>query len=495
MSSAEFRARGRAMIDFIADYLDSVESRPVLGPVSPGDVLAALPAHPPERGIAGGEDSWDLIFRDLRDTILPNLNHWQHPRFFGFFPANTSHPAILGELLASALATPAFLWVTCPAATELETRVTDWLGEALGLPEIFLSRSGIGGGVIHTTASEASLTALLAARHRAQTRLAGRPFHPTLYTSAQAHSSIIKAAMIAGLAHGPDDRTHVRLIDTDPDFALDPSALARALRADVAAGRTPIYVAPTIGTTSSTALDPLEDIARVVRTEAGDLPWIHVDGAHAGAAAIAPEFRSILAGLDQCDSFCVNPHKWLLTTFDCDVFFVRDRAPLIEAMNITPAYLRNDASASGKVIDYRDWQGPLGRRFRALKLWFVMRHYGLEGLRAHVRDHVRLASTFEDLVRADARFEVAAPRTLNLVCFRLGPGPGETPDATDARNADLARRINASGLLYLTPTILARPGQPPRTVLRMAIGGTFTQERHVREAWASIQKLVSDSQG
>ncbi|MCC6284741.1 MAG: aspartate aminotransferase family protein [Phycisphaerales bacterium] len=494
MTSAEFRARGREMIDFIADYLDSVESRPVLGPVTPGDVLRALPAHPPEQGIAAGADSWEAVFRDLRDTILPNLNHWQHPRFFGFFPANTSHPAILAELLASALATPAFLWVTSPAATELETLVTDWLGEALGLPEPFLSRSGPGGGVIHTTASEASLTALLAARHRARTRAGAGPFHPTLYTSTQAHSSIVKAAMIAGLAHGPDDRTHVRLIDTDADFAMDPGALEAALRADRAAGRTPIYVAATVGTTSSTAIDPLRAITRVVRAESPGA-WIHVDGAHAGVAALAPEFRAILDGLELCDSLCVNPHKWLLTTFDCDVFFLRDRAPLIEAMSITPAYLRNEASASGRVLDYRDWQAPLGRRFRALKLWFVMRHYGLEGLRAHIREHVRLAALFEHAVRADPRFEVVTPRTLNLVCFRLTPSPGETPARADARNAELARRLNASGFLYLTSTVLHPPGQPPRTLLRMAIGGAFTQERHVREAWACIQKHASEAQG
>lgn len=489
LSQSEFRRLGHAAVDAVAAYWDSIESLPVspaaTGEFRPGDLLARLPEHPPEA--AGGATDIERALGEIGTLLMPGLVHWQSPQFYGYFPCNASGPAIIGELIAAGLGQQGMLWSTSPACTELEIRVLDWMAELFGLPASMRS-TGTGGGVIHGTASEATLTALVAARHRARRALRrdGDPraaaFHPTIYTSGQAHSSIVKAAMVAGLAESPEDRTHVRLIAVDHDLRLRADDLARALREDVAAGRTPIFIAATMGTTGTTACDPLREIA--IAAEVGGLPrpWLHCDGAHAGSCLVCPEMRWMADGLDRFDSLCVNPHKWLLTNFDCDCFFVADREALIGALSITPEYLRNAASDSGAVIDYRDWQVPLGRRFRALKLWLVIRHYGAEGLRAHVREHVRIATLFESWVRADDRFEVCAPRTCNLVCFRL-----RGPD-------DLSRRLmdglNAGGGMLLSHTIVPDPSAPggSRLALRLAIGGTLTREHHVAAAWARIRE-------
>jgi aromatic-L-amino-acid decarboxylase len=487
MSPEEFRALGHRTIDFIADYMRQVEQYPVLSRVKPGDIAAAIPEHPPEGGLA----DWNEVFADLNKTILPGLTHWQSPNFFAFFPCSASGPGIIGEMLSAGLNVNGMLWATSPAATELETRVLDWMAEMLNLPEAFRSESGTGGGCIQGTASESTLIALLAARQRAQSTGTGqRPAplpssHLTLYASTQAHSSIIKAAMIVGLARSPQDRTHLRLIGTTADHEMRPDLLGRAIREDLSAGHIPAFVCATVGTTSSTAVDPLLAIAKVIR-DTSPSAWLHVDAAHSGAACICPEFRTMLAGVEHADSLCFNPHKWLLTNFDCDCFWTRDRAALTGALSINPEYLRNQATQSGQVIDYRDWQIPLGRRFRALKLWLVIRHYGVEGLRAHIREHIRLAELFESCVREDDRFELAAPRTVNLICFRLrGDGPG-----TDARNKSLMDRLNASGKLYLTHTTLPDAQGQSRIVLRMAIGATPTQEHHVRAAWDLIREAA-----
>lgn len=477
MTPDQFRVLGHRMVDAVADYMTRVESMPVLPACKPGDVLRQLPAGAPQS--PGRIEGWDAIFADVERIILPSITNWQSPNFYGFFPANASGPAILGELLAAGLGVQGMLWLTSPACTELEMRVLDWLVDALGLPDTFRheprhSTPGtkpLGGGVIQSTASDATLVALLAARERA--RRDGRSGHLTLYTSTQAHSSVIKAAMIAGLAASPEDRTHLRLIDTDRAFAMDVTMLEAAIRSDLAAGRTPAYVCATIGTTSSTAVDPVAEIAAALRRTGCERTWLHVDAAHSGSALICPEFRSMSRGVEHADSFCFNPHKWLLTNFDCDCFFTRDRAALLGALSITPEYLRNAATDTG-AIDFRDWQVPLGRRFRALKLWFVIRHYGVEGLQAYIREHVRLAALFEELVRSDSRFEVVAPRTANLVCFRLKGGD----DATKR----LLERVNASGKAYLTHTVLPGVGY----TIRMAIGASTTQERHVRAAWDLI---------
>lgn len=462
MTSDEFRRHGHAMIDWIADYLDGIEARPVSARVAPGDLLRALPERAPEHG-----EAWDVIFGDVERVIMPAVTHWQHPHFYAYFPGNGSYPAILGDLLSTGLGVNGFLWATCPAITELETRVMDWLGEMIGLPPEFRSTSR-GGGVIQGTASEAAVVAMVAARTRA-----GHGTH-TVYTSSQAHSSIEKAAMVCGIG-----RENVRLIGVDGHLAMRVDELERAIRDDRAKGLVPTFACATVGTTSTTAIDPLKEIGEVCAREE---VWLHVDAAFAGSACVCPEFRWMIEGVERADSFVFNPHKWLLTNFDCSGLWVRERRSLIDALSITPEYLRNAASDAGAVIDYRDWQIPLGRRFRALKLWFVIRHYGVEGLRARIREHIRVAGVFEELVRGDARFEVVLPRTLSLVCFALKAG--------DEASRRLLETLNASGAMLLTHTVAPVDGTK-RYVLRMAMGGARTEERHVRAAWERIAAAAS----
>jgi len=489
MTGEEFRSLGREVVDLIAEYMMRVERLPVRARSLPGELLGKLPMEPPARG-----EKWGEILADVERLIVPGLTHWQSPNFFAYFPANGSFPAILGDLLSSGLGVNGMLWATSPAATELETRVLDWLGGMIGLPGEFLSPSGSGGGVIQGTASEATLVALVAARSRAMKRHAPRAATTdlgsrlTLYTSTQAHSSVIKGAMIAGLAAHPEDRRRVRMIETDETFAMKPEALGAAMASDVHAGLVPFFVCATVGTTSSTANDPVEKIGMICQGH-DDQPWLHVDAAMSGAACVCPEYRGMLRGIGLADSFCFNPHKWLLTNFDCDCLWTRDRESIINALSVTPEYLRNEASARGEVVDYRDWQIPLGRRFRALKLWFVIRHYGVEGLRAYIREHMRIAAIFEELVRSDARFEVVTPRTVTLVCFRLKARQGEGAEESNARNRALLEAINASGKAMLSHTVLKIGGQE-QFVLRMAIGGSGTEERHVRGAWAVVVGLV-----
>ncbi len=473
---------------------------PVLSRVRPGEVMGRLPEEPPERGF--GEEGWREVLRDLDEIVVPGLTHWQHPRFFGYFPANASVPAMMGELVSAGLGVQGMLWLTSPACTEIETRVVDWLREMLGLPECFDSREGVGGGVgggvIQGTASEATLAAMVAGRDRVRRweKSAGKwggkgggHGRYVVYASGQAHSSIVKAAMIAGIADGPEDVTHVRLIEVDERFAMRADRLGEAMREDIAAGLVPCFVCASVGTTGTTAVDPTEQIAGVIAgvcgAEGGGMPvWLHVDAAHAGSACVAPEFRWMLAGVERADSFCFNPHKWLLTNFDCDCFYVRDRRHLIDAMSVTPEYLRNRASDSGEVIDYRDWQVPLGRRFRALKLWFVIRAYGAEGLREHVRRTVGLAAKFEGLVRGDERFEVVAPRVVNLVCFRR-KGP-------DAANRMLLERLNATGRVFLSHTMLPEGAGrvDARYTIRVAVGTPTTSEADIGELWELVSSMA-----
>lgn len=493
MSAEEFRREAHRMVDWIADYWGRVESLPVRSAVRPGETMAKLPESAPEG--AGGRGEWDAIARDLDSIVVPGLTHWQSPNFHAYFPANISGPAVLGELLSAGLGVQGMLWSTSPACTEIETRMMDWMAKAIGLSPKFLSTSGAGGGVIQGTASEAVLVAMLAAKRRvgasASAGAGGRRL--VVYTSNQAHSSIIKAAMIAGIAAGPEDREGVRLIGVDENYAMDARELGRCVREDLAAGRVPCFVCATVGTTGTTAVDPLARIAAELR-EAEYGGWLHVDAAFAGSACICPEFRWMLEGNERADSVCFNPHKWLLTNFDCTCFWTSDKAALIGAMSITPEYLRNAASDSGGVIDYRDWQVPLGRRFRALKLWFVLRHYGLEGLREYIRGHVRLGELFEGLVRGDERFEVVSPRVLSLVCFRL---KGEGPES-DARNKALMERVNATGRAFVTHTVLpSGPGSAARlagrVVLRAAIGSARVEERHVRGLWNEVSGAANQA--
>lgn len=465
MTPDEFREHGRKVVDWIADYLERIESHPVLARVSPGEVRGLLPASPPERG-----EPFDALLADLDETIVPGLTHWQHPSFFAYFPANASGPGILGDLLSSGLGVQGMLWTTSPAVTELEQHVLDWLAELLDLPEGFRS-AGSGGGVIQDAASSSAVVALLAALYRATdgaVRRDGVTGRYAVYVSTQAHSAGEKAALIAGLGEAS-----VRHVDVDPETqAMDVEHLRRLLEADRAAGVVPAMVVATVGSTGTTAIDPLPEIGPLAREHGA---WVHVDAAYAGVAAVCPELRWIHAGLAHADSYCTNPHKWLLTNFDCDAFYVTDRAPLIGALSMLPEFLRNQASESGAVVDYgRDWQIPLGRRFRALKLWAVIRWYGAEGLREHIRGHVALAQELASWVEADDRFELMAPHPLGLVCFRLR-GPDEP-------NERLLERLNASGKVYLTHTKVNGA-----FTLRLAIGAPTTERRHVEAAWELIQ--------
>jgi len=463
MSPGEFRRYGRAVVDWIADYYETIETFPVLSQVKPGQISDQLPDMPPETG-----EAFDRILKDVDDIILPGVTHWQSPNFFAYFPANASGPAILGELLSAGLGVQGMLWSTSPACTELETRVLDWLVDMLALPEGFKSTAK-GGGVIQDSASGAALCAVLAARERVTghgVNVKGCRERLVAYVSTQTHSSVEKAVKIAGVG---SDNLH--LIPVDADFALRPEALAEQIKIDRKAGCTPFFVCGTVGTTSSNAMDPLPEIGRICREEG---LWFHVDAAMSGTAALCPEYRHIHAGLELADSYCFNPHKWMFTNFDCDCFFVKDRETLVRTLSILPEYLRNTASNSGEVIDYRDWHVPLGRRFRSLKLWFVLRHYGVEGLQHRVRKHVQLAQDFAGWVDAAKEFECVAPAPLNLVCFRHTSG--------DAFNKELVERLNRSGKLFLTHTTLN-----DQYVLRMCIGQTHTDERHVKRAWHLIQ--------
>ncbi len=487
----ELRRLGHRMVDFIVDYWQRVESFPVRSPVSPGEITSQLPVHPPEQGF-GGAAGWDAVFEDLERLIMPGLTHWQSPNFFAYFPSNASGPAVLGEMLSAGLGVQGMLWSTSPACTELETRMLDWLGELLGLPASFSSTSPSGGGVIQGTASEAELVAMVAARERVR-RVVGRDDEPlVVYASTQAHSAIQKAALIAGVTRSLTDEDRLCLVSTDDRYAMRPDLLERAITEDLARGRRPFFVVATLGTTSSGAFDDLVAIrAALDRTGfSGYGGWLHVDAAWAGSAFVCPELRGPLAGIEAADSFAVNPHKWLLVNFDCDAFYTRDRDSVLAALSVTPEYLRNAASGSGAVIDYRDWQIPLGRRFRALKLWFVMRHYGAEGLRAHIRRHVRMAERFSAWVAEDKRFEVLG-QSLSLVCLRLVPRGGESAEAVDTKNRELLERVNAPGRVFLTHTVLAGvDGAAARYVLRVAIGATNTEERHVRACWEEITRAA-----
>jgi aromatic-L-amino-acid decarboxylase len=468
MSAEEFRKYGHEVIDWIAAYYERVESLPVRSAVEPGAIRALLPAHPPQTG-----EGFDAILADLDRVIVPGLTHWQHPSFFGYFPANSSGPGVLGDLLASGLGVQGMLWSTSPAATELETHVLDWLAELLDLP-VRLGSTSAGGGVIQHSASDAVLVALLAALHRVSGGATERggvgTSRYTVYTSHQTHSAVEKACRVAGL--GSDA---LRKLDVDPrTMAAQPEHLRASLEADRAAGYTPAMVVASIGATGTGAIDPVGDLTALAHAHGA---WLHVDAAWAGVAAICPELRWINAGVEDVDSYDTNPHKWLLTNFDCSAMWVADRAALIGALSIMPEYLRNAATESGAVIDYRDWHVPLGRRFRALKLWTVIRWYGAEGLRAHIRSHVAMAQKFAARVVADDRFELVAPHPLALVTFRLRAGD----DATTA----LLERANATGRVFLTHTHVNGA-----VAIRMAIGAVRTEPRHVEEVWQLLARLA-----
>ncbi len=465
-------AAARELADWLAGYLAELETMPVAPATRPGDVLAQLPAEAPDLG----DPRIEPLLADLDAIIVPALLQWQSPRFFGYFPANASTPSMLADLASAGLGTIGMLWATGPAMTELEVRMLDWMADLLGLPSAFRS-DGAGGGVIQDSESSAALVAVIAARERvtagAGNRIGGSALAGlTAYASEQAHSSIEKALRIAGI--GSDN---LRCIPVDADDALRTDVFEEAIAADLAAGRRPFFVSATVGTTSTLGVDPVPAIADVAQRH--DL-WLHVDAAMLGVAALLPAERDrILAGADRADSWNTNAHKWLPINFDCSLFWVRDRASLVDALAIHPAYLDNAASRSGTVIDYRDWQIPLGRRFRALKLWFALRWFGAERLRAMLEGHIALARDFADRVVEDDRFELVRPPRWSLVCFRLR--------GDDEATATLIDRVNASGRAYLTTTQV-----DGRLIARLAIGNRRTQESHVDQAWSTIAAIASE---
>jgi len=457
MTPDEFRRHGHALVDWVAEYMERVGELPVQSGVAPGDVRARLPAAAPE-----DPEPFEDLMRDLDAVVLPGMTHWQSPGWFAYFPANASPPSVLAELAAAALGAQGMLWSTSPAVTEIEAHVLDWLVDLLGLPPAWKTAVGPGGGVIQMSASDATHVAHVVARQVAVEGGAATD-DVVAYSSSQAHSSIEKGARVGGIRH-------VRLIDVDERFALRPAALEAAIEQDLADGLAPAIVTSAIGTTATAAVDPVAEVATLAERYG---LWHHVDAAYAGSAMICPEFREHQAGAERADSYVFNAHKWMFTNFDCSVFWVADRAPLIRTMSILPPYLQNAASESGDVIDYRDWHVPLGRRFRALKLWWVLRSYGARGVRHHIREHVRLAARFGELVDEHPSLERTAPVSFGLVCFRHVGGD----DATTA----LAEAVNREGSVAVTPSKI--DGQ---RFLRVAVGATRTTEADVDRLWSIV---------
>ena len=457
MEKEMFRQYGYKFVDWIADYFEEIEKYPVLSPVKPGSILNQLPESPPREG-----ESLETIFEDFKKIIIPGITHWQHPSWFAYFPANNSPPSVLAELLTAGLGAQCMVWQTSPAAAELEERVLEWLRQLLGLPEGMQ-------GVIQDTASTATLVALLTAREKAtnfESNREGLKKSLIIYISEEAHSSVDKGAKIAGYG-----AQNIRRIPTDDTFAMIPKKLGESVKADKEKGFVPTCVVATVGTTSSIAVDPLSSIGQIC-SEHGI--WLHVDAAYAGTAAILPEKRWMLEGVEFVDSFVFNPHKWMLTNFDCSAYFVRDPGALIQTFEIHPEYLKTGMDA--EVKNYRDWGIQLGRRFRALKLWFVLRSYGVRGLQNLIREHIRLAKLFESWVKDNKAFELMAPVNLSVVCFRLNTGGDE--EQLTGLNKKFEGVLNKTGKIFISHTSLRG-----KYVLRLAIGARMTDERNVREAW------------
>jgi aromatic-L-amino-acid/L-tryptophan decarboxylase len=468
MTPEEFRKAGYAIVDLIADYRARVADRPVMAPTTPGDVKAALPSAPPQQ-----PESFDAILADLHRVVLPGLTHWQHPQFYGYFPSNGLLASVLGDYVSTGLGVLGLAWQSSPALTEIEEVATDWLRQMIGLPVGWH-------GVIQDTASTSTLVALLCARERTTGYSLGagglqeqaRPL--TVYVSRHSHSSVEKAALLAGFG-----RRYVRLVPFDEHYAMRAEALDALIAEDVAKGLTPCAVVATTGTTTTTAIDPIESIARVA---ARHRLWLHVDAAMAGSAMVLPECRPLWAGVDAADSIVVNPHKWLGAAFDCTVYFIRDAEHLVRVMSTNPSYLQS--AADGRVKNYRDWGIPLGRRFRALKLWFLIREQGVEGLQARLRRDLANARWFADQVDATPPWRVLAPVPLQTVCIRHEP-PGLSGEALDRHTLEWAERINRSGAAYLTPAIL-----DDRWMVRVSIGAEQTERHHVQQLWYTLRRAA-----
>jgi len=459
MTPDEFRRRGHEVVDWVADYMERVGEFHIASQVKPGEIRAQMPDAAPE-----APEPFEALMRDLDEIVLPGITHWQSPGWFGYFPANGSPPSILAELVSAGLGAQGMLWSTSPALTEIEAHVLDWLVDLLGLPGHFKTAQGPGGGVIQMSASDSTHLVHVIARERAQA--------PTdtlvAYGSSEAHSSVERGAKIAGFRH-------VRKVAVDDAFALRPEALRAAIEEDRAEGLRPTIVTSAIGTTGTGAVDPIAATADLAREQG---LWHHVDAAWAGSAMLCEEQRVHQAGAERADSYTFNPHKWLFTSFDCNVLWVADRGPLIETLSTLPPYLRNAASESGEVIDYRDWHISLGRRFRALKLWWVLRSYGAENLRTLLREHIRLANELGRRVDEHPALERIAPVSFALVCFRHTAGN----EATDA----IAEAVNAEPALYVTPSTTG-----DTRYVRVAVGQTRTTADDVERLWRVIERAAA----
>jgi len=468
MTPEEFRRFGHRVVDWIADYRATIEARPVLTQVEPGALRAALPAEPPLE-----PEPFEDVLRDVERQILPALAHWQHPRFFGYFPSNGELSSVLGDYLSTGLGALGLNWQAAPALTELEEVVTDWMRRMVGLSPGWQ-------GVIHDTASTCTLVALLCARERtsgfglARGGLQGGGPRLVVYCSEHAHSSVDKAVLLAGFG-----REHLRKIPVDERHALRPHALEAAIREDRARGLAPCAVVATTGTTTTTALDPLEPLAALARRE--EL-WLHVDGAMAGSAMILPECRWMWHGVEGADSLVINPHKWLGAAFDCSLYFVRDPEHLVRVMSTNPSYLRT--AMDERVKNFRDWGIPLGRRFRALKLWCLIREQGVTGLQRRLRRDLENARWLEGEVRRTAGWRVLAPVTLQTVCVRHEP-PGMSGEDLDRHTQDWCTAVNRSGTAWLTPAML-----DGRWMVRVSIGALATERAHVEQGWGAMRRAA-----
>ncbi len=465
INNKEFRKYAHQFVDWMADYLESKEKYAVKSMVRPGEIYDHLPEHPPQES-----ESIDSIMDDFQNIIMPGMTHWQSPNFFAYFPANSSYPSILAEMLTATLGAQCMMWETSPAAAELEERVMKWIRQMINLPVDFE-------GVIQDTASSATLCAILSAREKKSNfQVNKKGFPPNkqfrVYCSTETHSSIEKAVKIAGIG-----KENLIKVDVDEWFRLKPEALEEAILKDISLGFVPLCIIATIGTTGSTAIDPLKAIAKITSKYH---VWLHVDAALAGTALVLPEYQWMIEGINKADSFVFNPHKWMFTNFDCSAYFVKDKETLIRTFEILPEYLKT--RTRGAVNDYRDWGIALGRRFRALKLWFVIRDYGVKGIQEKIRHHISLAKNLAGQIESEEDFELMAPVPLNTVCFRFHPKKVENLNAV---NENLLDALNKTGKLYLTHTKVN--GQ---YTLRMVTSQTDVEEEHVGKAWELIKELA-----
>ncbi len=463
-----FREEAHKMVDWMADYLESIQDYPILSQVEPNTIYDALPNDPPQ-----DSESIPQIMKDFNELIMPGITHWQSPNFHAYFPANSSRPSILAEMLTATLGTQCMMWSTSPAAAELEEKMMDWLKTMLGLPDHFE-------GTIQDTASTATLCAIITAREKHSDYQVNQKGFSTqkifrVYCSTETHSSIEKGVKIAGLG-----QENLVKIPVDEVLAMKADLLEKAIKEDIAAGYQPVCVVAAIGTTGTTAIDPLKSIAAICQKY--DV-WLHVDAAYAGNACILPEYRWMIEGTETADSFVFNPHKWLFTNFDCTAYFVKDRQTLLKTFSISPEYLKT--RKDGAVNNYKDWGIPLGRRFRALKLWFVIRNFGVKGLQAIIRGHIQMAQDLSKVIEKREDFELLAPTNLNLICFRYHPPHIQDETLLNKLNADLLHAANASGQLFISHTKVNG-----KYTLRMCIAQTYVEPKHMWAAWEALLKCL-----